>query len=623
MDKAAPEARTLPNNLLRRWAAALALLLLTAAVYWPGMSGGFIFDDLPSIVDNERLHIETLGPQALARAASSFEPGGLGRPLVMTTFGIDHAIGGLDPRGYKVSGLLVHLINGLLVLALSSRLLRMGGIAASRGGMAATAVALVWATHPLQVSTVLYVVQRMETLSLTFVLVALLAYLRGRAQQMQGSRGWPWLLACVPLVALGLASKETAALFPAFALGLELTLLRFGAASPATARNWRWTYAVFTVGALAAFALLVVPRYANPDSYFIRDFNAAERVLTQLRILPMYLGQILLPLPQTLTFYYDDFSPSRGLLHPLTTALGGALLLGLFGAALALRRRMPLFALGILWFFAAHALTSSVIPLELAFEHRNYFALLGILLAVADLVRRIPMKDGPALKYAAVGAVVCGLCVLTAIRSATWGDPFLLATDLADRNPSSARASNDLAAIYQQMTDGYPNSPFQDFALREFERGAGLPGSSIVSDQGLILTATAAGRPVPDAWWERLIQKLRHGRITPETSMALFGLLGNRYRGVELDDERLTEAFLTLFQRTTLPAHSYAQFGDYLLKYADDPALAERMFAKAVRESADNPAYAQQVVDVLDQEGYREQAAHARGVANEAGIVLR
>lgn len=603
---------------------AASLVLATGLAYAPGLSGGFIFDDYATLVDNTRLHIKSLEIASISRAATSFEPGGAfnNRPVAMISFALNHAIHGLDPWGYKLGGLLVHLTNALLVFALVHRVLTLPTMrSAGWATHGAAIIALLWAIHPLQVSTVLYVVQRMETLSLTFVLLALLAYLRGRRQQLIGRPGWRWLLACIPLVGLGLAAKETAALFPAYTLALELTVLGFGAQRARTARNWRWSYGIATSAGLLLFVFVIAPHYWS-DAHTTRNFGTAERLLTQLRVLPLYLGQILVPLPASMPFYYDHIAPSRGLLFPVSTLLGGLVLVGLAAVALLLRKRAPLIALGTLWFLGAHVLTSNVVPLELVFEHRNYFALLGVVLVLADLARRIPMRDGPALKYVAIAGISLALAVLTLIRSSTWGDPLLLASELASNNPSSGRASADLAAVYLEMTDGYSNSPFNDFAMREFERGSLIPGSSIVSDQGLILTAAQAGRPINDAWWQRLIDKVEHGQLSPETTGALFGLLQNRYNGVALDDDRLIDAFLALFRRVSLPPHSYAQFGDYVLTKVGDQHLADQVFGLAIDRSRSHPDYARQIVEVLRKEGHDRQAHVALARAHELGLLL-
>src|SRR5690606_20760975 len=115
-------------------------------------------------------------------------------------------------------------------------------------------------------------------------------------------------------------------------------------------------------------------------------FSSIERLLTQGRVLCMYLWQALLPLPSHLPFYYDWLQPSRSVLQPWTTLPAWLLLFALLGMAWRLRLRRPLFALGVLLFFCGHFVTSNVIALELAFEHRNHFPLVGIVLAVGDLL---------------------------------------------------------------------------------------------------------------------------------------------------------------------------------------------------------------------------------------------
>ncbi len=607
------------NSHSLRWLAAL--VLLTIAVFWPALAGDFIFDDYPNIVTNSRIHAEQLDLASIQRAAGAYDAGSYGRPLATISFAIDHSIGGKDPWGYKLSGLIVHLLNALLVFLLLRRLLALDPRTAMAGGLASFTIALAWAAHPLQVSAVMYIVQRMETLSLTFVLLALMTYLRGRSAQIAGRRGWPWLLACLPLVALGLLSKETAALFPAYCLALELTVLGFAAQSPAASRRWRWAYGLGCVAAAVVFFVALVPMFATPEAYEGRDFTLAERLLTQLRVLPLYLQWILLPLPSTLVFYYDALRVSHGLLDPITTLLGGLFLAALLGLALSLRRRAPLAALGVLWFFAAHLITSSVIPLELAFEHRNYFGLLGVLLVVGDLVSRTPVSDDPRFKRVVIGMLMVFLLFLTLLRSATWGDPFLLATDLVQRNPQSPRASSDLATLYAGMSDSNSDSPFYSFAMAEFERGSRLANASPLPEQGLILMAATAGKPVKDEWWESLVHKVQTRPIGPQEIMAVTGLLKQRYKGVELDDVRLTQAYGTLLSRREMPPQLHAQFGDYALVFLQDEALAERMFVEMVDRSADDPEYVLRVARGLASEGHLRQARAMLVRARKLGML--
>lgn len=597
------------------------LLALVALIYLPGLSGPFLFDDIPTIVDNPGIRAQALDLPSLGRAAQSFEPGGAGRPLTMATFAVDHALaGGIDGRQFKRTNVLLHLVNTALIFWLAVRLFALTGLASSSARLAGLAVAAIWALHPLQVSTVLYVVQRMEMLAASFMLLALLAYLRGRTAQISAKRAWPWLVLCVPLIALGVASKETALMLPVFALTLELTVLRFRAADRRVARAWRWAYACACVVAVVAFLAIVLPRYGTLRPEIYRDFNTWERLLTQGRVLVLYLSQFLWPSPSRLTFYYDTFAASNGLLRPWTTLASLLLIAGLVVGAWRLRDKWPLACLGIFFFFAAHLLTSNIIPLELVFEHRNYLALFGLGLVVVDILRRLPAHLGMA-KPALLILPIIALAFLGLLRASTWGNPLHLYSEHAQQNPDSARASADLAAHYLVMTDRVPWSPFYGFAIREFERGSLLANASIVPDQGLILTAASIGRTVEDQWWQRLIEKLRTRPIVPDSSGALFSLLRNRLEGIDLDDDRLVEAFLVLFDRVAMPPHSYAQFGEYVLTRVEDQSLADEMFRRAVERSQDYPDYARQIVEVLIRDGHLRQARVALIQARAQGML--
>jgi hypothetical protein len=595
---------------LQHHPAILGLLILLAAAiaYTPGLGGGFAFDDYNNIVLNANVHMETLDAQSLKRAAGAYSPGLIGRPIATLSFAMDHYLGGKDPWAYKLSSLLVHLLNSLLIFLLARRLL---ALRAADGWhkWAAFAVALAWSLHPLQVSTVLYVVQRMEMLAATFVLLSISAYLAGRTRQIAGRTGWPWLLGAALLAGLGLLAKESAIATPLFTFALELTVLRFAAASTSASRILRWSYGVMVLmGALVYFGY-VVPRYASVDAYVNRDFNMQERLLTQPRVLMMYLGQILIPVSSSMTFYYDTLPVSRGLFVPWTTFASILALAGMAAASWALRRRAPIASLGLMWFLVAHALTSNVLNLEMVFEHRNYLAILGIVLALADVVRRLPAPDGPGLKAFVVVVALVALGGLTTLRAATWGDPVLMAIDLVAKNPDSPRASNDLATVYSDLSRGDPSSRYFPLALAEFRRASLMPNSSPLPEQGLILLSATTGQTVEAAWWDSLIEKVRTQPIGPEQAMAVTGLMTQHGLGVALDEQRLGEAYLALLGRTTWPGYMYAQFGDFALTHLGDPALADEMFVAAVTRDPEDTLFAATVLATLLEDGHTRQAA--------------
>jgi len=584
-----------------------ALAAFVAIVYWPGLTGPFLFDDFPALVDNGRVHVTELSWSALWNAAVSFDPGGTGRQLAMLSFALNHALGGLDPWGWKLGGLLVHLLNTLLIYAFSLRVLRLSGVHAYLG-LSAAAIAALWAVHPLQISSVLYVVQRMETLCLSFMLLALLAYLQGRQVQMAGGKGWPWLVGCALMAVLALGCKETALLLPVYTLCLELVFLKFAGATAGQRRFWRWGYGAGCVLAVLVFIAAVIPNYGAPENYTIRNFTAWERVLTQLRVLPLYLAQILMPVPKLMPFYYDDYVASRSLIDPWTTAAGGALLASLLAVAWRARVRAPLLALGILWFFASHAITSNVVALELVFEHRNYFALLGVLFALAELVRHIPVRDGPAIKVVAVVAIILGVGALGMIRSAIWGSGLLLVTEQTSLNPNSARAAQGLATIYNTMSDGSPDSPFFSLAVKELERESAMPHASLLGEQSLILLHAEHGLPVKKEWWERMQWRLRERPISRESVAGLFDLLKRRLNGVEMDDAALGDSLQLLVVRHPLPAQGYVVVAVHALKYRNDPDLAEALLRRALNLNTSDE-FRGQLLGQLVMEGYPDLAS--------------
>jgi len=403
------------------WLALLLLWGLGALAFRPALTGPWLYDDGQLQGPIAAMHAQ--GLQALAgngwREQLIMSGNVPGRPLAMASFALN-ALAGTDPFGFKLVNLLLHLATGTLVFLLV-RVLAAGTAAGRRSDAFALLVALVWVLHPLQVSTVAYVVQRMTILSALVSVAALWLYARVRVRELAGGARarlrelvWP-LLVLPPLAVLG---KENGALLPLLLLTMELTLFRFAGTPPT--RRWLMAYFAAAGLALMALAALMFPPERLLAAYAGRDFTLGERLLTQARMLTLYVGQILLPRPDWMGFYYDGVELSRGLLRPPTTLAAIAFLTGLCGLGLALVRRRPLAAFGILFFFVGHLMESSVLPLLLAFEHRNYLPSLGLILAAADLLAG---AGGALARFRPLIAVIVLVAVfaLTGLRALAWG----------------------------------------------------------------------------------------------------------------------------------------------------------------------------------------------------------
>src|SRR5690606_7908416 len=166
------------------------------------------------------------------------------------------------------------------------------------------------------------------------------------------------------------------------------------------------------------------------------------------------------PLPSRMPFYYDDLQPSRGLLQPWTTLPSLLLVSGLLALAWRLRHRRPLLALGIFLFFGGHAISSNVIGLELAFEHRNHFPLIGAVLAIGDLFvmaierLRLPSRASALACTAILVALGCGIL----LRAQAWSSPMGLAEYGTRIAPASERAWIDLCQLHFGLSENHPDN---------------------------------------------------------------------------------------------------------------------------------------------------------------------
>ncbi len=569
---------------------ASLLALLAACLLLPGLGGGFIFDDMPNIVENTPVHLTRTDSESLIRAAYSFQPGNGSRALSMLSFALDHWHAGLDARAFKITNLLIHVLTTWVLALFFRRLLMLAQWPVRRAVMGALVLAALWAIHPLQVSTVLYVVQRMQTLATLFMVLALWSYLCMRQAQMEGERSRQYGALVGLFWALGLASKEDAVLLPAYTLVLELTLLRFRAAQPSLASGLRKGYFLLAAAGLLVYLLVAVPHYWYWDAYPGRNFSSYERLLTQGRVLTMYLGQMLLPLPHWLPFFYDDFAVSRGLWQPATTLPSVLLLCGLLVWAWRWRHDRPLFACGIFLFFVGHFMTSNVIGLELVFEHRNQLPLIGIVLAVADLWMLAWRRWSVQMPVFA-GALVMVMLVLgaaTVVRAYAWGEPLRFSQVSVEAAPKSPRAWLTLCGLWFERSGGRAGSPELDKAIDVCTLGAAITDSPRMLSN-IVIFKTIRG-DVRRTDWELFLARLRQAPMTVHEKNIAIVTLDNVDRGVPLDEDGVLQTLDVLSARADFTVHEYLRMSTYIYNDTMKPGKALSYMRLAVAHSSvDDP----------------------------------
>ncbi len=562
-------------------ASAAMALVVVAAVFAPGLGGGFLFDDFPNLVDNPSLRAltwATLGAQGQEVLFSS-RASELARPLAMASFMLDRLLFDWHPLGWKLHSLLWHLLNTVLVALLARRWLALA-LPGRDHGTAAMLLALAWATLPLQVSSVLYVVQRMELMAATAVVLALLAYHRGREGLSTGDgRGWAWLVGSGAIALVGVGAKESAALFFAYVLVAETTLYRFVTTNPRDARALRLLAVTGALGALAV-AVALAPPYFREGAYAVRDFGAAERLLGQPAALWQYVAWILLPRESTMVFYYDDWPLPKGLADPVSTAAAlGAWALAVV-VALALRRRQPGLSAGVLFFLAGHLITSSYLPLEPVFEHRNYLPAFGLLFAATVLVCQAPPTAARALPWA-LGAWLLLSAGQALLRAGHWGSTVRLTELHAERAPGSPRACYDRALLYTVASGFDPAHPAFAAADRELARCAGLPRGSLLPAQAGVILHSRGGTGEATRWWQMLEAGVRDP-LFPASATALTTLARCRLEQTcPLDDADLQRVAARTANLTSAPSEVHRAMGDLYWRVFGDLDAAEAAYRRA------------------------------------------
>jgi tetratricopeptide (TPR) repeat protein len=412
------------------WLAALAVAAIVAVVFAPALDNGFVdWDDEVNVTSNQSFR--GLG---WAQLRWMFSTTLLGQyiPLTWLSLALDHALWGMNPRGYHATNVLLHAVNAALVVLVARRLL---GPLPLPGALAA---GLVFGLHPLRVESVAWVTERRDVLSLGFALLAVLAWLRS-AERSGPGRG-QWLAASLGAYAASLLSKQLTMTLPLVLAILDVYPLR--------RRAWLEKLPYAMLGVAGAVVALVAIRTASMTSW--EQYGAMARLGMTAWSLGFYLSRTLVPI---------DLSPLYELppvVDPLAPPflLSGLVTVALSAAAVGLCRRAP-------WLATAWATyVVMVLPVagpvhagfQLAHDRYSYLACLPwAILAGAgagSLVRA--WRAGTvsrAVATAGVGAmiaVVAAWAGLTARQIGVWRDPVALWEQAVRVDPMCAVCRSNL-----------------------------------------------------------------------------------------------------------------------------------------------------------------------------------
>ena len=339
----------------------LALLCTTILVYGPGLDSRFVLDDFYNLKDLDDVYTSGY----LEFIFKSGFAGPTGRPLSLLTFALQYESWPANPFAFKLINLVLHLINGVIIFFICRLLSGLIFSSNTQRQLFCLATTGFWLLHPIQLTTTLYVIQRMTQISALFSLLGLLGYLHFRLRVNTVDNIKQYLILSVIVwfaTCLALLSKENGVLLPLLILVTECTLLINHPRPP----SWnKWLAVVLVLPMVILCITLLAGINETLSGYAIRDFSLIERLLTQPRVLLEYFKNLIIPVPSAFGLYHDDFVISRGPLDPPSTIISILILLTVIIPSICFRKRLPVVSFSVLWFFAGHILESSFLNLEL------------------------------------------------------------------------------------------------------------------------------------------------------------------------------------------------------------------------------------------------------------------
>lgn len=450
------------------WATALAGLLVVYQVYAPAINGAFVFDDLS-------LPFRT--PE-IKQDMTSFV--GRLRPLLMLSYWIDYhrtaGADGADPHTFHSTNILLHFLTSVIVTLIALKLLEWTGVEKRMRTALAIFAGALFLLHPLQTESVAYVASRSELLSVLFYYAAFAVFVWRPGDSMTLLRA----LAILLLFGAAAGTKEHTLTLPVLLILTDYYWNRGGI------RKHAILYGLLGASAVAGgFYVWSIIRGANTAGFGMRDLTPVQYLLTEGRVVWIYVRMFFLPFGQNVD---PDIPISHG---PFDhgAIFGLAALAAVAVAAWIYRKRWPLASFGVFMFLLLLAPTSSFIPIhDVLVEYRMYLPFLGLVLICCEVLRR--MKFTEMIGIGAVALIVCS--ILTYQRNQVWSSPLALWQDSVNKSPNKYRPRFQLARQY------FDENRCLD-AVKTYEAASRL---GPLEDQLLIdwaLALDCAGRPADEA----------------------------------------------------------------------------------------------------------------------------
>lgn len=441
----------------------LLVLSITLIIYSYGFKADFIFDDYPNLQDLGNYGDINTWDKAKNFISNGFS-GPTGRPISLASFLLNDNTWPSIASSFKYTNTLIHLLNGLFLYWAIILILQSYKYKVEKIFWIAFIASSIWILHPYFVSTTLYVVQRMAQLATLFSLIGIVGYFKARQLLMNKPlQAYFYMTISIGIcTVLATYSKENGALLP-----LLILVLEFCNPNKENKPIWQWRALCLWLPSILVLYIIFRELNFSENLWPNRNFNQVERLYSESRIVVEYLYHLIIPQIEGRGLYQDGYLISKSLMQPITTLYSILFLIVLLFLAFILKNRFPLFSVAILFFFAAHMMESTVLGLELYFEHRNYLSALFLFLPIASGLYLLREKIEPKLVIFIISIILSLLAFFSFERVKLWGDSEKLQLYWAKNTPNSARAQNVLASYLLRRGKAYESIIFLESQVRQ------------------------------------------------------------------------------------------------------------------------------------------------------------
>lgn len=442
----------------------ILIFIILLLAYSNSFQSEWHFDDYPNIVNNQNVHLKNLNWDSLKKTFLG-RTNKISRPLAYLTFGLNWFYYQDKVLSYHLINFFIHLVTSILLFYTLLYLFKTPRLKFTPNQdvfFIALLSSVFWSLHPIQVQAVTYIVQRMASMATMFYLLGILMYLKGRIEEKQNKKV---LFYCTTVLAFlfALTTKQNTIVFPISLILIELCFFN-------DLNLYHIKKNLFTIILPIAFIGLISIYFfldGNLDNFLAgyenRNFTLYQRLLTELRVLIFYLSQLFYPVVTRLSITHD-IELSSSFFHPWTTIVSFLIIFFLLAIAKNQIKQRPLISFAIFFYFLNHLIESTIIPLEIIFEHRNYLPSLFILAPIVFGIKKT-LNYYYANKKSMYVIISSSLALLliffgfgTYIRNMSWATEKALWQDAIEKAPNSARPRQNLATFYTnqgQLEKGY------------------------------------------------------------------------------------------------------------------------------------------------------------------------